>query len=39
MVYATSGPDGRYALVAPYLAGGYVLQAVHPRHARPSPSP
>lgn len=39
MVYATSGPDGRYALVAPYLAGGYVLQAVHPRHARPVAEP
>ena len=33
MVYATAGPDGRYALVAPFLAGGYVLSASHPRHA------
>lgn len=39
MVYATSGPDGRYALVAPFLAGGYVLQAAHPRHARPVAEP
>ena len=39
MVYATSGPDGRYALVAPFLAGGYVLQATHPKHASPVAEP
>ncbi|RIL05408.1 MAG: hypothetical protein DCC71_10465 [Proteobacteria bacterium] len=39
MVYATSGSDGRYALVAPTLAAGYVLQATHPRHARPVAEP
>lgn len=39
MVYATSGPDGRYALVAPFLAGGYVLSATHPKHARPVTEP
>jgi RHS repeat-associated protein len=35
MVYATSGLDGRFALVAPSLAAGYVLSAVHPKHAQP----
>lgn len=39
MVYATSGPDGRFALVAPFLAGGYVLSATHPKHARPVTEP
>ena len=39
MVFATSGPDGRYALVAPSLASGYVLTASHPKHAQPVSEP
>lgn len=39
MVYATSGPDGRYALVAPTLGAGYVLTGMHPKHARPVTEP
>ncbi len=31
IVYATSGPDGKYALVLPSANRGYVLTATHPR--------
>lgn len=33
IVYATSGPDGGYALVLPSSIRGYVLEATHPRFA------
>ncbi len=39
MLFATSGPDGRYALVAPSLAAGYVLTASHPKHSQPVSEP